>query len=78
MIVLLIKGEFFTIGLWLLHDYLMSKFTFFLFGNSINIRRKLKKYSEENKEPEINLIFNVLLLIIRNIHFIYIYIIKLI
>ena len=57
MIVLLIKWEFFTIGLWLLYDYLIFKFTWFLFGNWVNIRRKLRKYAEENKKPEINFNF---------------------
>ena len=57
MIVLSIKWEFFTIGLWLLYDYLIFKFTWFLFGNWVNIRRKLRKYAEENKKPEINFNF---------------------
>ena len=57
LIELLLKGEFFTIGLWLLFDYVMFKFSWFLFCNWVNLRRKRREQLEEQKEPEFNFNF---------------------
>ena len=57
LIELLLKGEFFTIGLWLLFDYVMFNFSWFLFCNWVNLRRKRREQLEEQKEPEFNFNF---------------------
>lgn len=57
LLVLLIKGEFFTIGLWLLFDYVMFNFSWFLFCNWVNMRRKRREQLEEQRESEFNFNF---------------------
>lgn len=57
LLVLMIKGEFFTIGLWLLFDYLMFNFSWFLFCNWVNMRRKRREQLEEQRESEFNFNF---------------------
>ena len=55
LIELLLKGEFFTIGLWLLFDYVMFKFSWFLFCNWVNLRRKRREQLAEQKEQDLNI-----------------------
>jgi len=57
LLVLMIKGEFFTIGLWLLFDYVMFNFSWFLFCNWVNLRRKRREQLEEQRESEFNFNF---------------------
>lgn len=57
LLVLMIKGEFFTIGLWLLFDYVMFNFSWFLFCNWVNMRRKRREQLEEQRESEFNFNF---------------------
>ena len=57
LLVLMIKGEFFTIGLWLLFDYVMFNFSWFLFCNWVNIRKKRREQLEEQRESEFNFNF---------------------
>ena len=55
LIELLLKGEFFTIGLWLLFEYVMFKFSWFLFCNWVNLRRKRREQLAEQKEQDLNI-----------------------
>ena len=55
LIELLLKGEFFTIGLWLLFDYVMFNFSWFLFCNWVNLRRKRREQLAEQKEQDLNI-----------------------
>ena len=57
ILILILKGEFFTIILWLIYDYIMFYFTWFLFYNMINIRRKRREINQNNKEHKFNFNF---------------------
>ena len=57
ILILMLKGEFFTIILWLIYDYIMFYFTWFLFCNMIYIRRKRKEITQNNKELKLNFNF---------------------
>ena len=50
----IIKGEFFTIMLWLIYDYIMFYFSWFLFCNMIIIRRERRKVSQKKTEFSFN------------------------
>ena len=54
IIILLLKGEFFTIMLWLIYDYIMFYFSWFLFCNMIIIRRERRKVSQKKTEFSFN------------------------
>ena len=43
IIILIVKGEFFTIALWLIYDYIIFYFTWFLFCNMINMRKRKRE-----------------------------------
>ena len=58
ILILMLKGEFFTIILWLIYDYIMFYFTWFLFCNMIYIRRKRREITQNNKELKFNFNFN--------------------
>ena len=57
ILILMLKGEFFTIILWLIYDYIMFYFTWFLFCNMIYIRRKRREITQNNKELKLNFNF---------------------
>ena len=57
ILILILKGEFFTILLWIIYDYIMFNFTWFLFCNMINIRKKKRKITQNNKELKFNFNF---------------------
>ena len=57
ILILMLKGEFFTIILWLIYDYIIFYFTWFLFCNMIYIRRKRREITQNNKELKLNFNF---------------------
>ena len=57
ILILILKGEFFTILLWIVYDYIIFNFTWFLFCNMINIRKKKRKITQNNKELKFNFKF---------------------
>ena len=57
ILILMLKGEFFTIILWLIYDYIMFYFTWFLFCNMIYISRKRREITQNNKELKLNFNF---------------------
>ena len=57
ILILMLKSEFFTIILWLIYDYIMFYFTWFLFCNMIYIRRKRREITQNNKELKLNFNF---------------------
>ena len=57
IIILMVKGEFFTIALWLIYDYIMFYFAWFLFCNMINMRKKRREAIQKDKEINFNFNF---------------------
>ena len=57
ILILMIKGEFFTIISVLIYDSIMFFFTWFLFFNMIYIRRKRREITQNNKELKLNFNF---------------------
>ena len=51
------EGEFFTIALWLIYDYIMFYFTWFLFCNMINMRKKRRETIKKDKKINFNFNF---------------------
>ena len=57
IIILLLKGKFITIMLWLIYDYIIFHFSWFFFCNMIIILRERRKISKK-KVTEFSFNFN--------------------
>ena len=57
IIILIVKGECFTIDLWLIYDYIMFYFAWFLFCNMINMRKRRRETIQKNEEINFNFNF---------------------
>ena len=57
IIILIVKGEFFTIALWLIYDYIIFYFAWFLFCNMINMRKRKRETIQKNEEINFNFNF---------------------